>query len=86
MKIHLKEGPITPHRVFTPRLIPAHYQEEADKMVEQMLTHGLLKRVDEPTEWVSPGFFVPKPDKRRVRLVTDFVKLICLFVWKGVSL
>ena len=26
-------------------------------------------------EWCSPAFFVPKPDGKRVRLVTDYTKL-----------
>ena len=31
--------------------------------------------VDAPTRWVSPAFFVPKPDGVRMRLVTDYTKL-----------
>ena len=30
---------------------------------------------EEPTEWCSPAFFVPKGDGKRVRLVTDYTKL-----------
>ena len=29
----------------------------------------------DPTEWCSPGFFVPKSDGKSVRLVTDYTKL-----------
>ena len=36
---------------------------------------GVITEVNEPTAWYSTTFWVPKPDKIRVRLVTDFTNL-----------
>ena len=32
---------------------------------------GVIKKVNEPTDWVSPAFFVPKSNGK-LRMVTDF--------------
>ena len=39
------------------------------------MENGIIVRCDEPTDWCSPGFFVPKSDGSSVRLVTDYTKL-----------
>ena len=47
-------------------------------MVEVIKDHVKLDVIapeEEPTEWCSLAFFVPQPDGKRVRLVTDFTKL-----------
>ena len=36
---------------------------------------GVIIKEDTPTEWCAPGFFVPKLDGQRVRMVTDFTAL-----------
>ena len=43
--------------------------------MEQAVKDGVLAKVDEPTDWISPGFFVPKPGSGKPRLVTDFSHL-----------
>ena len=42
--------------------------------MKKLLDRGVIERVpiEEPCEWVSPGFFVPKADRKSLRLVTDF--------------
>ena len=35
-------------------------QEEADKIIKKALDDGILEKVTVPTDWISPGFFVPK--------------------------
>jgi hypothetical protein len=76
MRIHLRtDKPITPARFLTARKIPLHLQEGADAVVNQLLEKGVIARVEEPTDWVSPGHFVPKPNSTAVRLVTDYTKL-----------
>jgi transposase InsO family protein len=70
MKIHL-EGEVKPTRVLTARQIPVHLRESAAEIVKITLDSGVIVPVNEPTEWISPAFFVPKP-KGGARLVCDF--------------
>jgi hypothetical protein len=60
MKIHL-EGEVKPTRVLTARQIPVHLRESAAEIVKITLDSGVIVPVNEPTEWISPAFFVPKP-------------------------
>ena len=44
-------------------------------MVNKLIKDGIIEEVhDQTTEWVSPAFFVPKPNGK-LRLVTDFTHL-----------
>ena len=63
-----------PFQTFTARPIPLHFKDEAQKVISKFIDSGVIERVHEPTEWISPGFFVPKPDGS-VRLVVDYTKL-----------
>ena len=74
MRVHLKENS-KPYSVSTPRQIPLRFQNEAEKTLESLIQSGVIDRVDKPTEWCSPAFFVQKPDGKRLRLVTDFTRL-----------
>ena len=74
MKIYLKEN-ATPYRVSAPRPIPLRFQEPANLEIDKYIKSGIIAPCDEPTEWCSPAFFVPKGDGKRVRLVTDYTKL-----------
>ena len=60
MKIHLKEGAV-PSRVLTARQYPIHWKAAAEKAVARLLQTVLIEE-HEPTEWISPGFFVLKGD------------------------
>jgi len=75
MTIHLSDRTISPLRVFTAKRIPIHLQNDADKLRDNLLKAGIIKRVDEPTDWISPAKFLPKPNGKGVRLVTDFTHL-----------
>jgi hypothetical protein len=74
MQIHLKrdDPSYRPIRVSHHRKVPLHFQEEADKTLKWFLDIGVIVPVPttENVEWVSPGFFVAKPNGK-VRLVTD---------------
>ena len=70
-----KDIPMRPVRKLTARPIPLHYRKEAGRMVKELIEEGILAKVTEPTEWISAGHFVPKPDGKRLRLVTDYVDL-----------
>jgi hypothetical protein len=77
MHIYLdRESPsYRPSRTLTARPIPLHFQEEAAKTLNLFIKSGVIQKVDHPTEWISPAFFVSKPDGIRVRLVTDFTSI-----------
>ena len=74
MRIHLKDK-VTPYRVSAPRPIPLRFQEAASSEIAKHITSGIITPCDEPTDWCSPEFFVPKGDDKRVQLVTDYTKL-----------
>ena len=74
MRIYLKEN-ATPYRVSAPRPIPLRFQEPANLEIDKYIKSGIITPCDEPNEWCSPAFFVPKGDGKRVRLVTDYTKL-----------
>ena len=72
--IHLRNMPIRPLRLRTARNVPLHLMKKAEAVISKGLEDGVLARVDVPTEWTSPGMFVPKANGG-VRLVVDFKEL-----------
>ena len=74
MKIKLKEGPIKPLHVNTPRKTPYAYQGSAKAKLDEGVRLGILEKVEEVSEWCSPMSFVPKPNGG-VRPVVDLVHL-----------
>jgi len=76
MQIHLQDVDLKPTRCLTARQIPLHHREEADAVISKALRDGILQRVEEPSTWISPAFFVPKDGgKGGLRLVTDYTGL-----------
>ena len=55
-------------------MTPLRYEKEADE-VDELVKKGVIVPANETTDWCSPAFFVPKGDKIRVRLVTDYTEL-----------
>ena len=47
----------------------------ADKLRDDLLAAGIIRKVQDCTEWVAPAKFVPKPGGKKVRLVTDYRRL-----------
>lgn len=74
MHIYLAEG-ARPVKVCTARQTPKHLEEGAAKVLDMALRSGVIVKVEEPTEWISPAFFVQKPDPSKARLVTDYSAL-----------
>ena len=72
--IHLLPNAI-PFRISVARQIPLRFIAPAETAINNLLENGIIVRCNEPTEWCSPGFFVPKSDGKSVRLVTDYTKL-----------
>ena len=74
MRIYLKDNCV-PYRVSAPCPIPLRFQEPANAAISKYIASGIIVPCDEPTEWFSMAFFVPKGDGKWVRLVTDYTKL-----------
>ena len=72
--ITLKEG-YKPFKTLSARRVALGYETEAAKTIEELMKKRVITRVNETAEWCSPAFFVPKGDKIRVRLVTDYTDL-----------
>ena len=70
MHIHLKDKAV-PTRISTARQVPLCFQAAADSTLRDLLTSGVVVRENDPTDWCSPAFFVPKACGKKVRLVTD---------------
>jgi hypothetical protein len=64
MKIHLRDDiKITPQKCYVARATPVHQQAAATKLEQELEAAGIIQKVDKPTAWTSPGFFVPKPNR-----------------------
>ena len=75
MKIRLKSNAV-PKKILHTRQVALHLKEAADDELRELLEAKVLAPAHNITsEWCSPGFFVPKPDQKRARLVTDFTYL-----------
>ena len=74
MQIELKEGAI-PYKVLTTRRTPKHSEKAADLIVEQLIEKRIIARVNRPTPWTAPGFWVPKSDGKGICLIIDLLKL-----------
>ena len=76
MSIKVRDDiPVRPLRVLTARPVPHHFRQAADLLVKKLIKAGIITRVEQPTEWISSGHFVLKPNGKDLRLVTDYVHL-----------
>ena len=76
--VHLElteDDSIKPCHVKTARQVNIHQREAANKLMDELLEAGVVVRVEEWTDWISPAFFVEKPGTSKVRLVTDYRQL-----------
>ena len=64
----------TPFSLSTPRRVPLPLQPAVDAKLQRMVDTGVIRSVDQPTDWCSGMVVVPKPDGR-VRKCTDFTRL-----------
>ena len=75
MKIRLKPGAV-PKKILYTKQVPLALSEEAERTKRKLLEMKIIERFNEPSDWCSPGFYVPKPPhNKKVRLVTDFTYL-----------
>ena len=73
VKIQLQEG-AQPYSVHTARRIPIPLLGKVKEELQKMERVGIIKKVDEPTDWCAPIVPVIKPSGS-VRICTDFKKL-----------
>ena len=71
--IRLKED-VRPFTLYAARQVPIPLQKAVEEKLKEMESAGVIRRIDEPTEWVSPMVVVPKKGGK-VRICTDFTKL-----------
>lgn len=53
-----------------PRKIPAALRKRVKKALQDMEDNGVIRKVDEPTDWVSSMVIVEKPNKK-LRICLD---------------
>jgi len=67
--------PIKPVTTANCKELPVHWQVPATELIDELIRSDIIERVvDETPEWISPAFFVAKPNGK-VRLVTNFTRL-----------
>ena len=74
MHIYLQPNAV-PNTISIARLVPLRMQRAANQVISDLLKKQVITKVNKPTPWCDPGFFVPKPNGTSVRLVTDYTKL-----------
>ena len=74
MRIELRDNAV-PYCITTPRQVPLRYQESISNMLDDLVSSKIIAKETRPAEWCLPAFFVPKPDRVKVRLVTDYTIL-----------
>jgi hypothetical protein len=50
-------------------------QQGASEILKMAICSGVIFPINQPTEWISPAFFVPKAMPGKARLVTDYMWL-----------
>ena len=76
MRIEIRPDAV-PRQTKVARQTPLKFQKEAALTVQKLIDRDIIEKVPpgDTAEWCSPGFFVPKSDNIRVRLVTDYTYL-----------
>ena len=62
VKLMVDESMPKPVKTMTCWAIPLHWQESGERILTDLLQAGIVKRVTEPCQYVSPSFFVKKGD------------------------
>ena len=59
MKIDLLPNAVPKHIVYN-KSVPLHKEKSMCELVDKAIHEGVIAKVEEPTEWLSPAFLVPK--------------------------
>ena len=54
-----KDIEIVPYHVTLARPIPLHFKEQALAQIQKMIDDKIITKVDKPTPWLAPAFFIP---------------------------
>ena len=68
---HIQIDPSVPPVVSPPRNQPAAIRERLKKTLDEMEATGVIRKVDEPTEWVNSLVVVEKPKSKKLRVCLD---------------
>jgi hypothetical protein len=75
VELKLRENYERPKLCTRARNVPAHWEKEFDKIIDNLLDESMIEEIPdgEDVEFMSPGFLVPRPnDATRPRLVIDY--------------
>ena len=67
--IHV-DSTVTPV-IHSPRQIPVAFREELKKTLAEMEEKGVIKKVDQPTDWVNSLVIAEKPKTGKLRICLD---------------
>lgn len=71
-KMHLDIDPkVTPKKFLRARPIPKNFEKKAREFIDNMIEKDIIGKLEEPSDWLSPGMFLIKPNGE-LRLVVDF--------------
>ena len=65
-KLHLEIDKNVPPVLHSPRKIPVPLKDDINSKLDQMIKQGILKEVNEATNWISSFVAVKKPGKLRI--------------------
>lgn len=73
--IHIKmKDDVTPYRLTAPRRMPIPMLKAVEAEIARMEELGVIRKVDNPTDWCHPIVVVPKPSGA-IRICIDLTKL-----------
>ena len=67
---HIVLRPNNHPMIHAPRKCPIHMRDEIKAELEEMMSHGIIQKVDEPTDWVNSIVYVRK-NNDKLRLCLD---------------
>ena len=73
-KIELTDN-AKPHAITTPRNVPIPLMSKVKDELKRMQDLGVIKPIDQPTDWCAGMVVVPKPQSERVRICVDLQRL-----------
>ena len=73
--LQMKDENVQPYAVNTARKVPLPIRPAVKSTLKKMEDEGIIKKVTNPTEWVSPMVPVAKKGSDKVRITVDYRKL-----------
>ena len=70
-KLHWKNTPPNISNNKSCKSLPFYILGEAEKMVQDLVSSGVIRECTKPTQFCATSNFIRKPSGRRLRLITD---------------